>query len=118
MEPETKAKLKEIVSLWDKITKLNKNIKEDKATLIQLTIATIEHLSDKEIEFFLHKKWIDPVCGGINGTLLYVFSALEKSVTALEAKYAVSYNEIENNIVDAQKELSELMVSLRVMSLR
>ncbi|MEQ3234104.1 type I restriction-modification system subunit M [Bacteroides cellulosilyticus] len=112
VEPETKAKLKEIVSLWDKITKLNKNIKEDKATLVQLTIDAIEHLSDEEIEFFLHKKWIDPVCGGINGTLASVFSALEKSVTALEAKYALSYNEIENNIVDAQKELSELIGQL------
>lgn len=52
------------------------------------------------------------MCGGINGTLLSVFSALEKSVTALETKYALSYNEIENNIVDAQKELSELIGQL------
>ena len=112
VEPETKAKLKEIVSLWDKITKLNKKIKEDKAVLVQLTIDAIEHLSNEDIEFFLHKKWIDPVCGGINGTLSSVFSALEKSVTALEAKYALSYNEIENNIVDAQKELSGLIGQL------
>lgn len=77
VEPETKAKLKEIVSLWDKITKLNKKIKEDKAVLVQLTIDAIEHLSNEDIEFFLHKKWIDPVCGGINGTLSSVFSALE-----------------------------------------
>ena len=40
------------------------------------------------------------------------FTALEKSVTALEAKYALSYNEIENNIVDAQKELSGLIGQL------
>lgn len=112
IEEETKAKLKKIVSLWDKATKLNKNIKEEKAALEQLTIETIENLSDEDIELFLHKKWINPVCEGINGALSSIFSTLEKSVTALEVKYGLSYNEIESNIADAQKELSELIGQL------
>lgn len=112
LEEETKVKLKEIVSLWDKTTKLNKEIKADKVTLELHTINTIEHLSDEDVEMFLHKKWINPVCDGINDTLSAVFSALDKSVTALEAKYALSYNEIESNIADVQKELSKLIDQL------
>lgn len=112
VKQETKIKLKEIVSLWDKTTKLNKEIKADKAILELQTINTIEHLSDEDVEMFLHKKWINPVCDGINGALEAVFSALEKSITALEAKYALSYNEVERNIANAQKELSELINQL------
>lgn len=112
VEPDTKAKLKEIVGLWDKQTKLNKEIKSDKIALEQLTIEAIQTLSDEEVELFLHKKWIDPVCEGINGTLSDVLTTLEKTVAALEAKYAVSYNEINSNITDAQNELSGLIAQL------
>ncbi|WP_293651153.1 type I restriction-modification system subunit M [uncultured Parabacteroides sp.] len=112
VEPETKAKLKEIVRFWNEQSKLNKEIKADKAALEELTIDAIENLSDEDVEMFLHKKWIDPVCEGINGTLSAVFTTLEKTVVALEAKYAVSYNEINRNIADAQNELSGLIDQL------
>ena len=61
---------------------------------------------------FLHKKWINPVCDGINGALSAIFSALEKSVMALEAKYALPYNEVERNIANSQEELSKLINQL------
>jgi len=112
VEQETKVKLKEIVNLWDKTAKLNKEIKADKATLELHTINTIEHLSDEDVEMFLHKKWINPVCDGINGALSAIFSALEKSVMALEAKYALPYNEVERNIANSQEELSKLINQL------
>ena len=112
VEPETKAKLKEIVDLWNKQTKLNKEIKADKVALEQLTIDAIENLSDEDVELFLHKKWIDPVCEGVNGTLSDVLTSLEKTVAALETKYGVSYNEINRNIADAQNELSGLIAQL------
>lgn len=112
MEPDTKAKLKEIVRFWNEQSKLNKEIKADKAELEQLTIDAIENLSDEDVEMFLHKKWIDPVCEGINGTLSTVLTTLEKIVVALEAKYAMSYNEINRNLADAQNELSGLIEQL------
>lgn len=112
VEPEIKAKLKEIVRFWNEQSRLNKAIKADKAALEQLTIDAIENLSDEDVEMFLHKKWIDPVCEGINGTLSAVLTTLEKTVVALEAKYAVSYNEINRNIADAQNELSGLIAQL------
>lgn len=112
VEPETKAKLKEIVGLWDKQTKLNKEIKADKVALEQLTVDAIENLSDEDVERFLHMKWIDPVCEGVNDTLSAVLVTLEKTVVALEAKYAVSYNDINRNITNAQNELSGLIAQL------
>lgn len=112
IEPETKAKLKEIVALWDKTTKLGKEIKADNATLEAKTIDTIEHLSDEEVKTFLHKKWIDPIFDGILNTLTVLLNTFEKVILSLEAKYAESYNDIENRIEDNQKLLADLVGQL------
>ncbi len=112
IEPETKAKLKEIVALWDRASKLGKEIKSDKAALEVKTIDVIEHLSDEDVDLFLHKKWIDPICKGITNTLSVVLSTFEKAVLALEAKYAESYNDIEAQICDNQSKLKELIGQL------
>lgn len=112
IEPETKDKLKEIVALWDKASKLNKEIKADKVSLEVKTIKTIEHLSDEEINMFLHKKWIDPICEGISNTLSAVLNTFEKAIVALEGKYAESYNDIEVQIIDNQNKLAELIGQL------
>lgn len=112
VEPETKKKLKAIVALWDKTSKLNKEIKADKSSLEAKTIDTIEHLSDEDVDLFLHKKWIDPICDGISNTLSVVLNTFEKAVLALESKYAESYNYIEGQMVDNQKQLNELICQL------
>ena len=112
IEPETKAKLKEIVALWDKTSKLNKEIKADKAALEVKTIDAIESLSDEEVDFFLHKKWIDPICQGISNTLTVVLSTFEKAILILEAKYAESYKDIEVKITENQSQLTELIAQL------
>lgn len=112
IEPETRNKLKRFVALWEEQTKLNKAIKEAKATLIDKTKEAIEGLSDEEVELFLHKKWIDPVVDGINGTLTAVLSEMEKRITALAKKYAISYNDLGQQLAEAQQELSELVADL------
>lgn len=112
IEPETKAKLRKIVSLWDSTAKINKEIKADKASLEAKTIKSIEHLSDEDVELFLHKKWIDPVCNGIVGTLSAVINTFEKSIITLEAKYAESYNDIDTRIIENQNQLTELIGQL------
>lgn len=112
IEPETKAKLKEIVALWDKQSKANKAIKVAKTELEEKTIDVIENLTNEEVDFFLHKKWIDPICQGISSTLTVVLSTFEKAIVALEAKYAESYNEIESKITDNQSQLTEMIAQL------
>ena len=112
IEPETKAKLKEIVALWDKQSKANKAIKVAKTELEEKTIDVIENLTNEEVDFFLHKKWIDPICQGISSTLTVVLSTFEKAIVALEAKYAESYNEIESKIATNQNQLTEMITQL------
>ena len=112
VEPDTKAKLKQMVALWDEQTKLNKTIKADKLALEEKTIQAIEQLTDEEIADFLHRKWIVPVCQGINGSLTAVLSALETAALALSRKYAVSYQQIDDEIAQANAELSHLVSQL------
>ena len=112
VEAETKTKLKQMVALWDEQTKTNKQIKADRLALEEKTIQAIEHLTDEEIADFLHRKWIVPVCQGINGSLTAVLSALETAALALSRKYAVSYQQIDDEIAQANAELSHLLSQL------
>ena len=112
VEPEPKAKLLQIVKLWDEQTKINKQIKTDKQTLIDKTVDAIEHLTDEEVAKFLHLKWIEPVCRGINGTLSSVLSELESKVQKLSEKYAVSYKQINSETNAAKNELASLVSEL------
>ena len=83
-----------------------------KTELEEKTIDAIENLTNEEVDFFLHKKWIDPICQGISNTLTVVLSTFEKAIVALEAKYAESYNEIESKITDNQSQLTEMIAQL------
>lgn len=112
VEAETKAKLKQMVALWNEQTKTNKQIKADRLTLEEKTIQAIEQLTDEEIAEFLHRKWIVPVCQGINGSLTAVLSALENAALAISQKYAVSYQHIDDEIAQANAELSQLVSQL------
>ena len=112
IEPETKAKLAKMVKLWEEQTKVKKEIKEAKADLIDKTNEAIEHLTDEEVELFLHKKWIDPVVAGINDTLTDVLKAVETRVTALANKYAVSYKELGEQMAEAKHQMADLVADL------
>ena len=112
VEPEIKAKLKKIVALWDEQTKTNKQIKTDKQALVEKTIEAVQILTDDDVARFLHLKWIEPVCDGINETSHSVLANLEASVLALSKKYAVSYQQINRDMASANDELSELVGQL------
>lgn len=112
VELDTKKKLKQMVALWDEQTKLGKQIKADKLALEEKTIQAIKQLTDEEIADFLHLKWIVPVCEGINGALTDVLSALENTTLALSQKYSVSYQQINDEIVKSNNELSQLVSQL------
>jgi type I restriction enzyme M protein len=101
-----------LVKLWEEQTKVKKEIKEAKAELIDKTKEAIEHLTDEEVELFLHKKWIDPVVAGINDTLTDVLKAVETRVTALANKYAVSYKELGEQMAEAKQQMADLVADL------
>lgn len=112
VEPETKVKLEKIVALWNEQTKTNKEIRTTKQQLIDKTVEAIENLSDAEVATFLHEKWIEPVCNGIDDTLRSVLTTLETSVVALNKKYAVSYKQINDEFASTNKELAGLIDQL------
>ena len=112
VEAETKAKLKQLVALWDEQTKVNKAIKAAKIKLETDTVRAIQNLTDDEVKHFLHEKWITPVQNGIVATASDVIETLIKQVEALSAKYAVSYNDLNAELVTVQDELSGLISDL------
>lgn len=112
VEPETKAKLKKIVSLWDEQTKTNKQMKSARQALVDKTVEAIQNLTDEDVAKFLHLKWIEPVCSGITDCLHSELSALEASVLALSKKYAVSYQQINHDMTSANEELAGLVSQL------
>ena len=112
IESETQEKLKQLVALWDEQTKLNKTLKEARLALVDKTKEAIENLTDEEIASFLHMKWIEPVWDGINQTLSDELDKMEKGITALASKYAVSYNDLKQQLVEAQQDLSGLIDDL------
>lgn len=112
IETETKEKLKHIVALWDEQTKTNKQIKVDKQILIDKTVSAIENFTDADVSYFLHLKWINPVCDGINSTLEVVLQVLESSVQSICNKYAISYKQINEDVLSVKRELSGLIEQL------
>ena len=112
IEPETRARLKELVALWDDQSKTNKEIKTKKLELIDKTKEAIENLTDEEIETFLYLKWISPMCNDINSTLTTVMESLQKEVTTLAEKYAVSFKQLNEELFSAQNELSDIIAQL------
>lgn len=112
IEPETQEKLKLFIALWDEQTKLNKAVKGERLALIDKTKETIENLTDEEVEQFLHMKWIEPVMAGINNTLNAELDKMGKGITALAGKYAVSYYELNNQLVESQEQLHGLIGDL------
>lgn len=112
VEPETKAKLKKIVALWDEQTKNNKQIKTDKQELVDKTVEAVQTLTDEEVAKFLHLKWIIPVCEGIKDTLVAILSLLSKGIIALNIKYANAFGTIVSEMNTEAAHLSTLIDEL------
>ena len=112
IEKETKDLLKGIVGLWKEQTDKRKEIKNEEANLLRLTKEKIENLSDNEVDSFLRKKWIDPICYGIEKTLLDALTGLEKEVCHLAKKYETSYTAVNQRLGESQDDLSSLVGEL------
>ena len=112
VEDEIKEQLKAIVALWDEQTALKKKIKSDKETLEKKTITAIQGFNMKDINRFLDLKWIEPITSAIAALPNTIIQSLADAVTSLNEKYAVTYRDIENSIVDSEQELAKLIDQL------
>lgn len=112
VEDEIKEQLKAIVALWDEQTALKKKIKASNEALEKKTIAAIEGFNMKDINRFLDLKWIEPITSAIAALPNAMIQSLADAVTSLNEKYAVTYRDIENSIVDSEQELAKLIDQL------
>ena len=111
IEPETKEKLKKLVTLWDEKSKLDKALKAERKALEEKTIEKYKEFSDKDVKHFLGAKWNSPILTKIFANVNDASFIIDK-VMALAQKYAVSYHDLNAQLVEAQDELSGLITQL------
>lgn len=112
VEDEIKEQLKAIIALWDEQSAKKKQIVKDLLALQKKTIETIQGLDMKGINQFLELKWIVPITSAIEAMPDVVISTLDDTITALNEKYAVTFDEIETNISESEQSLATLISQL------
>lgn len=112
VEDEIKQQLKAIVALWDEQSAKKKQVAKEKQALEKKTIETIESLDMKGINMFLELKWIQPITSAIEALPDAIVQTLADCITSLNDKYAVTYNDIEQGIVESERNLAELIGQL------
>jgi type I restriction enzyme M protein len=112
VEDETKQKLVQIVTLWDEQGKAKKQLVNEVANLVTSTKQKIESLDMHEINHLLYLKWILPITSAIESMPDAIIQALADALQALKEKYAVTYNDIEQQLTTSHKTLAELIGQL------
>ena len=112
VDEDIKTLLKDIVSLKNEQKAKSAQIKTDRLALEEKTIKAIKGLDMKGISHFLELKWITPVTSAIEALPDAIIQKLADSVTALNAKYAVTYNDIEQGIAESEQQLAALIGQL------
>lgn len=112
LESETKNKLKTYQSLVNEKKTLNKEIKKESESLEKNSKETIENLSDDEVNKMLVKKWIEPLMDLLQKIPMNITNELIKKLENLSKKYEVTFEDIENDINQTEKELISMIDDL------
>ena len=91
---------------------LKSDVKKETEALHLKTKDVIESLDDDQVRTLLQKKWIRPICDGIDALPETLLSDFAKQVQALADKYADTLEDIENEIQDTEKSLSAMLSEL------
>ena len=91
---------------------LNKSIKELEAQLLTKIMHTIEHLSDEEIVQLLEHQWIDPIMDQVYELFDTALKDFAKGLQKLSEKYAITLSDLETQIQESGKALSEMIDEL------
>ena len=114
LDPEEsyKAKIIQANKLIFEDKALKKAVKEAAIALHLKTKATIEGLTDEQVNKLLQLKWIAPLASELAAMPSVVISQLTSQVQALADKYAETYSQVANQIKTTQQELAEMMSEL------
>ena len=112
-EDSYESKIIKVDDLISEEKSLKKEIKADEGELTNLTIKTIENLSDEQIEMLLYEKWIKPFEIKIYEMPENLIQSLCDKIRVLSEKYVITYSHIEEEIIEVSEALSGMMGALR-----
>jgi len=112
-EDSVEGKLIFAKGLFDKETKLKKEIKAETAALHMLTKETIEGLTDEQALYLLDLKWVKPIVAAIDALPHEVVRGIVAKLTALADKYAVPYVDVAKKMTKVKNEVAAQIDNLR-----
>lgn len=99
-------------SLVERRPALKKEAKEQREKLHEKTKVTIESLTDDQIITLLEQKWISPLVSAIADIPDSILDDLCSKVKRLAEKYAVTFTDIDSDIVSTEQQLSSMLADL------
>jgi len=111
-EDSFEQKLLKVARLINEEKILNKEIKKESEELHIKTKTTIESLTDENAYMLLEKKWIEPLVQNIADLPNDVIHILSDKIKSLSEKYAITFASVEEEIKEAEIELSNLISDL------
>ena len=109
VDEEILAVLKKASADNEEEKKLKKQVKEKSEKLHMNTKKLIESLSDDQVMDLLKDKWILPLINGLSGIPESIIAGLITKLLSLAEKYSTTLSEVEDQIVNTEKELSEMI---------
>ncbi|MBR1937510.1 MAG: type I restriction-modification system subunit M [Spirochaetales bacterium] len=109
LDKEILSVLKEVSEANEEEKKLKKQLKDASIALHLNTKERIECLTDDEARMLLHEKWIAPLVSGISKLPESIVTELIKKLENLASKYSTTLSEVENQIDETAKELSDMI---------
>ena len=89
--------------------KLKKRIKERSAALQISTKEAIESLSDEQAYGLLREKWVAPLVNGLSDITDHIIADFVTKLQRLAEKYNTTLSEVETQITETAKELSDML---------
>ncbi|MDO9179533.1 MAG: N-6 DNA methylase, partial [Agitococcus sp.] len=106
------AKIIQVDALINEEKDLKKTVKAGADALHLKTKATIENLSDQQVNTLLELKWITPLLGELNQLPSNLIHQLTRQVQTLADKYATTYADVANDIKKTEQTLAGLIDEL------
>lgn len=105
-------KLETADALFKEEKRLKSEIKSESSALVNHTKETIENLSKEEARTLLEMKWIDSLLGNLRKLPENIIDNLTKAVQQLSKKYETTFFDIEREIEETERELSDMIDEL------
>ena len=111
-EPEILSVLKKVNSLNEEEKRIKKELKSKEEELHLNTKKKIESLTDDEIDYLLHEKWIVPLVNSLSNQPDSIVSDFAGKIEKLVSKYETTMSDVEEDILRTEKELASMLGNL------